>query len=137
FQQMQPHLNPIGYKIGLELIVVGFLQRVDEIPIRFCDRLHGESKLTLQEQWNYLRHLRRLYAHRFPRSKSPRRFVAVGCLGPAVDLAAFASIFARTALSAGLSRLFSVGGPAPAACTRKDPHGEQSGCEPVEPRKAA
>ena len=53
--------NPIGYKIGLELLVKCRCERVVEIPIHFEDRQFGESKLTLREQINYLRHLKRLY----------------------------------------------------------------------------
>jgi dolichol-phosphate mannosyltransferase len=57
-------LNPIGYKIALELIVKCGFRRVAEIPIHFADRRHGRSKLTLGEQLRYLQHLRRLYSHR-------------------------------------------------------------------------
>lgn len=58
-------LNPIGYKIGLELIVRGKCRNVREIPIHFADRQHGESKLSLGEQLRYVRHLRRLAAYKF------------------------------------------------------------------------
>ncbi|MCH5374140.1 MAG: polyprenol monophosphomannose synthase [Planctomycetes bacterium] len=53
-------LNPVGYKIGLELIVKCRCRRVREVPIHFLQRLHGSSKLNLKEQLNYLRHLFRL-----------------------------------------------------------------------------
>lgn len=53
-------LDPIGYKIGLELIVKCRCHRVMEIPITFADRRAGRSKLSLREQLNYLRHLLRL-----------------------------------------------------------------------------
>lgn len=53
-------LNPVGYKIGLELIVKCNCQQVREEPIHFSDRRAGESKLSLKEQLNYLRHLGRL-----------------------------------------------------------------------------
>jgi len=53
-------LDPVGYKIGLELMVKCGCKNVAEIPIAFQNRLHGESKLTLREQLNYLRHLKRL-----------------------------------------------------------------------------
>lgn len=59
-------LDPVGWKIGLELIVKCGCRHVRELPIHFRDRQHGESKLNLREQWNYLRHLRRLYVFRFP-----------------------------------------------------------------------
>jgi dolichol-phosphate mannosyltransferase len=58
-------LDPIGYKICLELLVKCDCRRIAEIPIRFQDRRHGRSKLSLREQFNYLRHLGRLYWYRF------------------------------------------------------------------------
>lgn len=54
-------LRPVGYKICLELLVKCRVSNVTEIPIRFAVRYHGESKLSLKEQFNYLRHLWRLY----------------------------------------------------------------------------
>jgi len=54
------HLDPIGYKIGLELLVKCRCQRVEEVPIHFKSRAHGESKLSLREQFRYLQHLARL-----------------------------------------------------------------------------
>jgi len=57
-------LDPIGYKIGLELLVKCRCRRVVEVPIHFRNRLHGQSKLNLREQVNYLRHLLRLYRFR-------------------------------------------------------------------------
>lgn len=79
-------LNPIGYKIGLELLIKCGCRRVVEIPIHFRNRLHGESKLSLREQLNYLRHLARLYAFRFPTCLQFARFGLVGLSGMAVDL---------------------------------------------------
>lgn len=60
FESAAP-LDPVGYKIGLELIVKSHCRNVVEVPIRFANRLHGQSKLSLREQINYLRHLGRLY----------------------------------------------------------------------------
>jgi len=53
--------SPLGYKIGLELIVRCGCQNVREVPIHFANREHGHSKLTLREQLLYVRHLTRLY----------------------------------------------------------------------------
>lgn len=68
-------LDPIGYKIGLELLVKCRCRRVVEVPIHFANRLHGTSKLSLREQLNYLRHLARLYFFRlgsmFSRHQAP------------------------------------------------------------------
>lgn len=58
-------LNAIGYKIGLELLVKCRCRCVVEVPIHFANRKFGESKLSIREQLNYLRHLCRLYAYRF------------------------------------------------------------------------
>jgi dolichol-phosphate mannosyltransferase len=57
-------LNPIGYKIALELMIKCRCRRILEVPIHFADRRLGTSKLSVREQLNYLRHLRRLYAYR-------------------------------------------------------------------------
>jgi len=81
-------LNPVGYKIGLELLVKCGCRNVTEVPIRFEDRVHGESKLTFAEQLRYLRHLRRLYIHSFHHFAEFVQFAAVGASGVAVNLAA-------------------------------------------------
>ncbi|HKO90107.1 MAG TPA: polyprenol monophosphomannose synthase [Polyangiaceae bacterium] len=53
--------SPLGYKIGLELLVRCRCRAVREIPIHFSNRVRGESKLTLEQQLLYVRHLARLY----------------------------------------------------------------------------
>src|SRR5262249_36551716 len=58
-------LNPIGYKIGLELIVKGGCSRIVELPIHFSERRLGQSKLGLREQLNYLRQLKHLADFKF------------------------------------------------------------------------
>jgi dolichol-phosphate mannosyltransferase len=55
-------LNPVGYKIGLEIIVKCRAQRITEIPIHFAERIAGRSKMSFRQQMLYLEHLRRLYA---------------------------------------------------------------------------
>ncbi len=62
----QAGLNPIGYKIGLEILIKARCRRVREIPIDFSDRMHGKSKLTIRQQLEYLLHLWRLYRFRWP-----------------------------------------------------------------------
>lgn len=58
-------LNPIGYKIALEMLVKGPFKASREVPIHFADRKRGESKLSLKEQARYIRHLARLYKFKF------------------------------------------------------------------------
>jgi len=79
-------LSPIGYKIGLELLVKGEFRNPGEVPIHFVDRVHGESKLTWKEQIRYLRHLRRLYQYRWPFMTEFLQFGFVGATGFMVDL---------------------------------------------------
>ena len=62
------NLNPIGYKIALELMVRCRCRQPREIPISFSDRRSGKSKLNVREQLNYLRHLGRLYRFKLLRS---------------------------------------------------------------------
>lgn len=80
-------LNPIGWKILMEVLVKGSYHTVHEIPYCFVARDAGESKMNLKEQWNYLRHVARLVRS----SPEDRRFYAfclVGCLGVFVNLLA-------------------------------------------------
>ena len=58
-------LSPVGYKIGLEIMVKCQPQTIKEVPIYFRTRTRGESKLTLRQQFYYLVHLRSLYKHKF------------------------------------------------------------------------
>jgi dolichol-phosphate mannosyltransferase len=88
--QSAAHLDPIGYKIGLELIVKCGCRRIKEVPIFFGNRVHGKSKLSLKEQLNYVRHLKRLYEYKLGVAAEPLKFVLVGTTGMCVDLTVFA-----------------------------------------------
>jgi dolichol-phosphate mannosyltransferase len=55
-------LDPIGFKIGLEVIAKAHYGKAIEIPYVFTDRVAGESKLNQREILNYLKQLGRLYA---------------------------------------------------------------------------
>ncbi|MGB6519926.1 MAG: polyprenol monophosphomannose synthase [Candidatus Cybelea sp.] len=55
-------LDPIGFKIGLEVIAKARYGKALEVPYVFKDREAGESKLNQREIFNYLRQLGRLYA---------------------------------------------------------------------------
>lgn len=68
-------LAPIGYKIGLEVLVRCRPRPVLEVPITARPRLAGSSKFDRREVTKYLRHLTRLYAWRFgpPRRASSTR----------------------------------------------------------------
>lgn len=78
--------NPVGYKIGLELLVKCRCERVVEVPIHFEDRQLGQSKLTLRQQLLYIKHLRRLYTFKFGAWSQMVQFLTVGALGTVVNL---------------------------------------------------
>jgi dolichol-phosphate mannosyltransferase len=80
------NLTPIGYKVALELIVKCGFENVGEVPIHFSDRIHGDSKLTLNEQLKYIQHLRRLYIYKFTNAMHVLQFLVVGASGVAVNL---------------------------------------------------
>ncbi len=79
-------LNPVGYKIGLELLVKCGCERVEEVPIHFANRAAGESKLTLREQLRYIKHLRRLFVFKYPNWSYILQFGFVGAVGTGVNL---------------------------------------------------
>ena len=55
-------LDPIGFKIGLEVIMKGKYRAFTEVPYVFTDRTSGTSKLNSGEIFNYLKQLRKIYA---------------------------------------------------------------------------
>jgi dolichol-phosphate mannosyltransferase len=62
-QNVDPaRLTPIGYKISLEVMLIGQFQRVVEVPYIFEERSAGQSKLNPGEQIDYLKHLFSLMA---------------------------------------------------------------------------
>jgi dolichol-phosphate mannosyltransferase len=49
--------KPIGYKILLEMLVMGKFEKVVEVPFIFEDRSSGRSKMKARQQIEYLRHI--------------------------------------------------------------------------------
>ena len=64
-------LDPIGFKIGLEVIAKGHYGNVIEVPFVFTDRVAGESKLNQKEIFNYLKQLGKIYSQKLmPKARS-------------------------------------------------------------------
>jgi dolichol-phosphate mannosyltransferase len=82
-------LAPIGYKIGLEILVRGEFEKVREIPIHFAERRAGASKLTIREQLRFLEHVARLYRYRYRTATELVQFGMVGGSGFLVDLGVY------------------------------------------------
>jgi dolichol-phosphate mannosyltransferase len=85
-------LTPLGYKIGLELMSKCRVRQVKEIPIHFTARQHGQSKLTVRQQFKYLEHLSRLYDFTYPRLSPVVKFLIATGVGWLLGFAAFLTL---------------------------------------------
>jgi len=72
-------LNPLGYKILLEILVKAKYSKIVDVPYVFRRRLYGESKLGIGEMWKYIKHVLRLSEYR------PIKFAIVGASGVIVN----------------------------------------------------
>jgi len=84
-------LNPIGYKIGLELIVKCGCRNIQEVPIFFSDRHLGQSKIAgkvahLREVRNYLKHIKRLADFKYGLFSYAAQFGFIGAIGTLVNI---------------------------------------------------
>lgn len=84
--------DPVGYKVGLEILVKAKCRRVEEVPIHFEDRRRGESKLSFVEQLNYIRHLSRLGRFKYRNTCEALKYAVVGASGALVDLTCLATL---------------------------------------------
>ncbi len=76
-------LSPIGYKISIEAIGRGDIDKIVEVGYEFQERQTGSSKVTGRQYLEYVQHLLRL---RLARSGRFLRFIAVGLSGLVVDM---------------------------------------------------
>jgi dolichol-phosphate mannosyltransferase len=85
-------LDPVGYKILLEVLARGDVRRVAERPYVFLERERGESKVSARHYVDYLRHLMRLRLHPL-RSRALVRYLIVTALALLADAMTFLWIF--------------------------------------------
>ncbi len=64
-------LEPIGWKIGLEIIVKCHCKNIYEVPIHFSQRLRGKSKLNFKIASAYFYHIFRLLQYKLSLKKFP------------------------------------------------------------------
>jgi dolichol-phosphate mannosyltransferase len=81
-------LKPVGYKIGLEVLMLGNFKDVREVPFIFEDRTAGQSKLKIKTQIDYLKHIFSLMV-RTGELALFLKFIAVGLSGAVVNLVAY------------------------------------------------
>jgi dolichol-phosphate mannosyltransferase len=77
--------KPIGYKILLEMLVMGKFQNVVEVPFIFEDRESGRSKMKAKQQIDYLKHIFRLM-RRTGEDMRFLKFIGVGLSGTLVNM---------------------------------------------------
>ena len=105
-------LQPLGYKILIEVLGRGAIGTVAEVPYVFQEREAGDSKVTRQQYWDYLHHLLRLRLTtgrlrwvkqqiRFPLRRF-LQFGLVGASGLVVDMGVLYLLF--DLLDLGLTR---------------------------------
>lgn len=96
-------MNPLGYKILVEILGRGDIGKVAEVGYVFQERLEGESKVTWRLYVDYLRHLVRLRLDLW-RIGRFLRFGIVGFSGVFVDMAVLYLLSDPTTLGWGLTR---------------------------------
>ncbi len=111
-----PHLNPLGYKILLEVIGRGNIGDIAEAGYVFQERESGESKVTWKQYVEYLGHLIRLRSgSKAARAKSAafpvERFVRYGLVGFSgvfVDMGLLYLLIDRAGLGIILSKIIAA-----------------------------
>jgi dolichol-phosphate mannosyltransferase len=76
--------KPIGYKILLEMLVMGHFNNIVEVPFIFEDRSSGRSKMKARQQIDYLKHILSLM-RRSGELVRFLKFIGVGLSGVGVN----------------------------------------------------
>lgn len=107
-------MSPVGYKILIEVLGRGRIQKIAEVGYVFREREAGESKVTRKQYVEYIQHLTQLRISqgrigrlrrkiKFPIGRLIR-FGLVGLSGVVVDMAALYLLSEPTMLGLGLTR---------------------------------
>lgn len=110
-----PHMNPVGYKILLEVIGRGNIGNIAEVGYVFQERESGESKVTWKQYVEYLGHLARLRSQgrigrlrqKFPKRRFIR-YAIVGFSGVFVDQAILYFLFSNIGLGLTTSKIIAA-----------------------------
>jgi dolichol-phosphate mannosyltransferase len=96
-------LDPIGYKILVEVVGRANVRWIGEVGYVFRERIEGASKVTWRLYIHYLRHLLRLRLSTLGKSRF-FRFCVVGATGVVVDMALLFILSDPRMLGLGLTR---------------------------------
>jgi dolichol-phosphate mannosyltransferase len=98
-------LSPLGYKILVEVVGRGQIDKIAEVGYEFQERQSGDSKVTGKQYVEYIRHLLRL---RLSHSHRLLLFLAVGFSGVFVDMAVFYLLQENLHLDMNLSKFLAA-----------------------------
>jgi len=96
-------LDPLGYKILIEVVGRGNIRWIGEVGYVFRERVEGESKVTWRLYDQYLRHLLKLRIATLPQSHF-FKFCVVGGSGVLVDMGLLYLLSDPSTLGMGLTR---------------------------------
>lgn len=99
-------LDPIGYKILIEVLGRGKIRWIGEVGYVFQERVEGESKVSWKQYLEYVQHLWKLRWACWPLGRF-LRFGAVGFSGIFVDMAMFSLLRQSVGLSLSASAMLS------------------------------
>jgi len=104
-------LDPLGYKILIEVVARGAMPWIGEVGYVFRERKEGESKVTWRLYSQYLGHLLKLRWATLPKSRF-FRFCVVGASGVIVDMGLLFLLSDPRMLGLGLTRSKIIAGEA-------------------------
>jgi dolichol-phosphate mannosyltransferase len=96
-------LNPLGYKILIEVLGRGKVKWISEVPYTFRERVEGSSKVTNKIYMEYFQHLFRIRMFLLG-SSSFFRFCVVGLSGVVIDMSLLYLLSDPKMLGWGLTR---------------------------------
>jgi len=100
-------LNPLGYKILLEVLAKARYRKLTEVPYIFQERTRGASKLGARQYLEYILHLFRL-AVGTGQLRGWLRYGFVGSIGALIDVALFNALVGRYGWSPLLAVLVAI-----------------------------
>ena len=101
-------LNPIGFKIGLDIYSKLRRHPKTEVPYIFLTRKYGDSKFTFKQVREYLKQLLKMYIELF-NPKQWLKFCTVGASGTVINLSILITLTEGAGLHYVISAVIAIG----------------------------